>query len=97
MAAVGSRDQMRTSADIAERAGTNPVVVRKVLGRLRKAGLLTSQNDTQAAGDWRVPLKGSRLPTLISHLMKGWWHVNRVGMRPHVRCSMHCTNGSRGF
>ncbi|EBA10926.1 transcriptional regulator, BadM/Rrf2 family protein [Roseobacter sp. CCS2] len=43
---------MRTSADIADHAGTNPVVVRRVLGKLREAGLLTSEKGH--AGGWRL-------------------------------------------
>ncbi len=45
-------DRVQTSADIAAHAGTNPVVVRRVLGRLRKAGLLTSEKG--ASGGWRL-------------------------------------------
>ncbi len=45
-------DRMRTSADIAEHAGTNPVVVRRVLGKLREAGLLTSEKGH--AGGWKL-------------------------------------------
>ncbi|MCE8009637.1 Rrf2 family transcriptional regulator [Aestuariivita sp.] len=45
-------DRMRTSADIAEHAGTNPVVVRRVLGRLRKAGLLNAEKGH--SGGWRL-------------------------------------------
>jgi Rrf2 family protein len=50
----------RTSADIAGHAGTNPVVVRRVLGRLREAGLLTSEKGH--AGGWRL----ARLPDQIT-------------------------------
>lgn len=42
----------RTSAEIAGHAGTNPVVVRRVLGKLRKAGLLTSEKGH--SGGWRL-------------------------------------------
>ena len=49
---AGSPDKVRTSADIAEHSGTNPVVVRRVLGRLREAGLLTSEKGH--AGGWRL-------------------------------------------
>lgn len=49
---AGDPDRMRTSADIAEHSGTNPVVVRRVLGRLRDAGLLTSEKGH--AGGWRL-------------------------------------------
>ncbi|WP_195819402.1 Rrf2 family transcriptional regulator [Roseobacter sp. MH60115] len=49
---AGDPDRMRTSADIADHAGTNPVVVRRVLGRLREAGLLSSEKGH--AGGWRL-------------------------------------------
>ncbi|MDF1668956.1 MAG: Rrf2 family transcriptional regulator [Roseovarius sp.] len=48
-------DRIRTSADIADHAGTNPVVVRRVLGSLRKAGLLTSEKGH--SGGWRLARK----------------------------------------
>ncbi|MFK7751864.1 MAG: Rrf2 family transcriptional regulator [Sedimentitalea sp.] len=49
---AGEPERMRTSADIAEHAGTNPVVVRRVLGKLREAGLL--QSEKGHAGGWRL-------------------------------------------
>jgi len=49
---AGEPEILRTSADIAEHAGTNPVVVRRVLGRLRQAGLLTSEKGH--AGGWKL-------------------------------------------
>lgn len=49
---AGSPDRLRTSGDIAEHAGTNPVVVRRVLGKLREAGLLISEKGH--AGGWRL-------------------------------------------
>lgn len=49
---AGDPDRVRTSADIAEHAGTNPVVVRRVLGKLREAGLLLSEKGH--AGGWRL-------------------------------------------
>ncbi|MEP2641764.1 Rrf2 family transcriptional regulator [Roseobacter sp.] len=52
--------RVRTSADIAEHAGTNPVVVRRVLGHLRAAGLLTSEKGH--AGGWRL----ARAPETIT-------------------------------
>ncbi|MBM7066297.1 Rrf2 family transcriptional regulator [Actibacterium sp. 188UL27-1] len=53
-------DRVRTSSDIADHAGTNPVVVRRVLGKLREAGLLTSEKGH--AGGWRL----ARSPESIS-------------------------------
>ena len=53
-------DQVKTSADIAAHAGTNAVVVRRVLGRLREAGLLNSEKGH--AGGWRL----ARAPHQIS-------------------------------
>ena len=49
---AGDPDRTRTSAEIASHAGTNPVVVRRVLGRLRAAGLLTAEKGH--AGGWRL-------------------------------------------
>ena len=49
---AGEPDRLRTSADIAEHAGTNPVVVRRVLGRLREAGLLISEKGH--SGGWKL-------------------------------------------
>jgi len=57
---AGDPKRVRTSSDIAEHAGTNPVVVRRVLGEPRKAGLLTSERGH--AGGW--PL--ARSPETIS-------------------------------
>ena len=45
-------ERRRTSADIADHVGTNPVVVRRVLGKLRDAGLLASEKGH--AGGWRL-------------------------------------------
>ncbi|HBS49486.1 MAG TPA: Rrf2 family transcriptional regulator [Rhodobacteraceae bacterium] len=49
---AGEPERMRKSADIAAHAGTNPVVVRRVLGRLREAGLLVAEKGH--AGGWRL-------------------------------------------
>ena len=50
MAAEPSK--IRTSAHIADHAGTNPVVVRRVLGKLREAGLLISKKGH--SGGWTL-------------------------------------------
>ncbi|MFK7764009.1 MAG: Rrf2 family transcriptional regulator [Roseobacter sp.] len=56
---AGDPERKRTSADIADHAGTNPVVVRRVLGRLREAGLLTSEKGH--AGGWCLAKKPERI------------------------------------
>ena len=45
-------DRYWTSAEIAEHAGTNPVVVRRALGKLAKAGLLFAKKGH--SGGWRL-------------------------------------------
>ena len=49
---AGDPSRIRTSAEIADHAGTNAVVVRRVLGKLREAGLLTSEKGH--SGGWRL-------------------------------------------
>ncbi len=56
---AGEPDRVRTSADIADHAGTNPVVVRRVLGKLREAGLLSSEKGH--AGGWRLAKSADRI------------------------------------
>lgn len=57
---AGEPERRRTSAEIAAHAGTNPVVVRRVLGYLRDAGLLTSEKGH--AGGWSL----ARTPDAIT-------------------------------
>ena len=57
---AGDPARKLTSANIAEHAGTNPVVVRRVLGKLREAGLLDSEKGH--AGGWRL----ARAPSQIT-------------------------------
>ncbi|MEM8849370.1 MAG: hypothetical protein AAGE03_04965 [Pseudomonadota bacterium] len=56
---AGGPDRMRISAEIAAaHAGTNPVVMRRVLGRLPAAGLLVAKRTTPEADASRGPLTG---------------------------------------
>lgn len=57
---AGDPGRIRTSGDIADHAGTNPVVVRRVLGKLREAGLLTSEKGHW--GGWKL----ARSPDSVS-------------------------------
>ncbi|UWR21283.1 Rrf2 family transcriptional regulator [Sulfitobacter sp. S190] len=58
---AGDPSRTRTSADIAAHAGTNAVVVRRVLGKLREAGLLASEKGH--AGGWKLA-KSAEIITL---------------------------------
>jgi len=49
---AGESDRYWTSAEIAEHAGTNPVVVRRALGKLAKAGFLLAKKGH--SGGWRL-------------------------------------------
>lgn len=57
---AGDPGRMCTSAEIAAHAGTNPVVVRRVLGHLRAAGLLVAEKGH--SGGWRL----ARAPEAIT-------------------------------
>ena len=48
-----------TSAEIAEHIGTNPVVVRRVLGNLRAAGLLNSERGH--SGGWSLAQRPEKI------------------------------------
>lgn len=49
---MAERDAPMTSEDLAKCLATNPVVVRRTMGFLRKAGIVTS--DRGHAGGWRI-------------------------------------------
>lgn len=61
--------RVRTSSDIAAHAGTNAVVVRRVLGRLREAGLLTS--DKGHSGGWKLAKPPQRITLADVYLALG--------------------------
>ena len=72
---AGEPDRVRTSADIADHAGTNPVVVRRVLGKLREAGLLSSEKGH--AGGWRLAKSADSITWRMSiwRWMKGLYRA----------------------
>jgi Rrf2 family protein len=61
--------QMQTSAQIAAHAGTNPVVVRRVLGHLRAAGLLVSEKGH--AGGWKLARPAQQISLADVYLALG--------------------------
>lgn len=62
-------DRVRTSSDIADHAGTNPVVVRRVLGKLREAGLVTSEKGP--SGGWRLARSPQKITLADIYLALG--------------------------
>ncbi len=70
-------DRPQTSSEIADHAGTNPVVVRRVLGKLRKAGLLTSERGH--SGGWRLAQPSHDITLADVYLALG---ESLVGSRP---------------
>ena len=52
-------ERMRSSVEIAAHNDTNPVVVRRVLGLLRKAGLVVSEKGN--GGGWRLAREASTI------------------------------------
>jgi Rrf2 family protein len=72
-------DQPLTSEQIAESVNTHPVVIRRVMGQLRKQGLVESRPG--ASGGWKL----SRAPGEI-HLCSIYDALSRdslLGMHPH--------------
>ena len=76
---------VRTSAQIAEHAGTNAVVVRRVLGKLREAGLLTSEKGH--AGGWQL----SRSPQTITIADVYLALDERLVAAPEGSADLHCS------
>jgi Rrf2 family protein len=61
-------ERVRTSAEIAAHAGTNPVVVRRVLGRLRAAGLLLAEKGHAGGGRLARPPEAITLAEIYGAL-----------------------------
>lgn len=79
-------NQFRTSADIAEHAGTNAVVVRRVLGKLREAGLLISEKGH--AGGWRLAQAPSRITLADVYLALDERLVASGNISKSIKCSV---------
>jgi len=83
---AGDPARKQTSADIAEHAGTNPVVVRRVLGKLRKAGLLESEKGH--AGGWRLARPPSQITLADVYLALDESLVDTGGEEATPSCSV---------
>jgi len=73
---AGDPDRVRTSADIADHAGTHPVVVRRVLGKLREVGLLTAEKGH--AGGWKLAVPADSISLADVYLALGEQLVSGV-------------------
>ncbi|MEM6371486.1 MAG: Rrf2 family transcriptional regulator [Pseudomonadota bacterium] len=83
---AGDPSRVRTSADIADHAGTNPVVVRRVLGRLREAGLL--QSEKGHAGGWKLARAPERITLADVYLALDESLIATDGMDDVPTCSV---------
>ncbi len=79
-------ESVRTSADIAKHSGTNPVVVRRVLGMLREAHLLESEKGH--SGGWRLA-KSPDAITLADVYVALGEHLFSEEVKPEkIKCSV---------
>lgn len=79
-------ERVRTSAEIAEHAGTNPVVVRRVLGELKKSGLLKSAKGH--AGGWYLDRDPATITLADVYLALDETLVFREEASSHSACSV---------
>jgi DNA-binding IscR family transcriptional regulator len=76
---MAEQDQPMTSDALADCLGTHPVVVRRTMGLLRDAGLVTS--DRGHAGGWRIAADLSRVTLLHLHEALGEPAMFAIGNR----------------
>jgi DNA-binding IscR family transcriptional regulator len=82
---MAERDAPMTSDDLAQCLGTNPVVVRRTMGLLREAGLVTS--DRGHAGGWRIAVDLGAVTLRQLHEALGEPAVFAIGSRnEHPAC-----------
>lgn len=76
---MAEQDAPMTSEALAQCLGTNPVVVRRTMGYLRKAGIVTS--DRGHAGGWRIKADLATVTLLQLHEALGEPAMFAVGNR----------------
>ncbi len=76
-------DGLKTSEEIAERLGINPVVVRRIFSMLRRAGLLESQKGPHGGSKLARSAKQITLADIYGALDGGdLFHTARTGSQP---------------
>jgi Rrf2 family protein len=76
-------DGLKTSEEIAERLGINPVVVRRIFSMLRRAGLLESQKGPHGGSKLARSAKQITLADIYGALDGGeLFHTARKGSQP---------------
>lgn len=76
---MAERDGRMTSTDLAKCLGTNPVVVRRTMGLLREAGLVSA--DRGHAGGWRISVDLASVTLRQLHAALGEPAIFAIGNR----------------
>lgn len=84
---------MSRSTDIASHAGTNPVVVRRVLGYLRQAGLLISEKGR--GGGWRLARSPHHITLADVYLAVQARPISDEKPSEHCECTIEKALGTR--
>lgn len=81
---AASEAQAITSEAIAGSVGTNPVVIRRILGALRKHGLVDSRSGT--AGGWRLKQAADQIPLCEVYRAIRHEDVLAIHQHPNLDC-----------
>ncbi len=85
--AMYSEDHLITSENIAQSVGTNPVIIRRIMGMLRRARLVAAR--TGAGGGFELAKSPKEVPLSVVYRVV----ENRAVLEPHAQPSQCCLVG----